>query len=570
MSRSSLLNTDTEDLKELFSNGKSYSVPAYQRDYSWREEHWEDLWEDLMALADGGPDHYMGAIVLESGARKHSLIIDGQQRLATLTIVILACVELLHRLANEGVEPEANRERAALLEASYLGAKDPASLRIVPKLKLNANDDDFFQLNVIQRKAPPGGLRSLRDSERLLWQAYQFFLQKVSDRFTSLKDGQAVATFVSDVVTERLTFISVRVQDQMSAYTVFETLNARGLELTETGLLKNYLLLLADRLSASQMEPLLRQWGRITARVGVAHFPEFLRHHLNSRRAYVRQKQLFKVIKRDVETLDGVFALLDDLEADAVWFEALQDPSSEFWLDYPGAREHVRVLNLFGVSQYTPLLFAAREGFPGSREMVEVLRYCAVLSIRFNGVSRRSTHPLEAVYNGAALAVRQGKVRTLAELRRELGPIYVPDEEFEEAFAALRLKNKGPAKKRLRYFLAKLESQLSGADISDEAMAATVEHILPENPGDFGWEHFSSEAHERSYERLGNYALLEASLNRKHAGNAPFAEKLGAYQESQYQTAQMLTEYGEWTEEAIVQRQCRLAKVAKGIWSLPA
>ena len=66
MARSTLLNTDTEDLKELLSNGKSYTVPPYQRDYSWKQEHWEDLWEDLLTIEVNGEDHYMGAIVLEN------------------------------------------------------------------------------------------------------------------------------------------------------------------------------------------------------------------------------------------------------------------------------------------------------------------------------------------------------------------------------------------------------------------------------------------------------------------------------------------------------------------------
>ena len=85
MTRSTLLNTDTEDLKELLSNGKNYEVPAYQRDYSWKQEHWEDLWEDLLAVEAslkaheaGQKDHYMGALVLEIGDRKQFRIIDGQ------------------------------------------------------------------------------------------------------------------------------------------------------------------------------------------------------------------------------------------------------------------------------------------------------------------------------------------------------------------------------------------------------------------------------------------------------------------------------------------------------------
>ena len=568
MARNTLLNTDTEDLKELLSNGKSYSVPAYQRDYSWKQEHWEDLWEDLCTVEANREDHYMGTIVLEIGERKQFRVIDGQQRMATLSILILACVDYLYSLAGEGVKPPENKERAALLESGYLGAKDPSSLRITPKLKLNANDDDFFQLNLAQRKPPQGGVRGLRDSERLLWGCFQFFVGKVREKFSTRKKGEEVAVFVSEIVTERLVFISVRVQDQLSAYTVFETLNARGLELTETDLLKNYLLSLADRLSKSQMEPVLRQWARITARVGIASFPEFLRHHLNSQRGYVRQKQLFKTIKKDVTALDQVFALLDWLEKDAAWFEGLNDPASQFWLDYQGAKEHVRVLNLFNVSQYTPLVLAAKDVFTTPQDMVEILRYCAVVSVRFNGVSRRSTHMLEEIYNRAAVDVRQGRASTLAAVRLALRPIYIPDEDFEADFAALGLRNRSTSGKRLRYILARLEKQLSGVDITDEGMTATVEHILPENPGEAGWEHFTSDAHERSYERVGNYSLLERGLNGQQAGNAAFAQKQAVYAKSQYRTSNDLGKFTDWTEETIAKRQAELAKVAKSIWSL--
>lgn len=128
MTRSSLLNADTEDLKELLSNGKTYSVPPYQRDYSWKQEHWEDLWEDLITVEASNEDHYMGAIVLESGERKSFRVIDGQQRMATLSILIRASVDYLRKIADQGIDTTANHERAELLEKSYLGSKDPTSL----------------------------------------------------------------------------------------------------------------------------------------------------------------------------------------------------------------------------------------------------------------------------------------------------------------------------------------------------------------------------------------------------------------------------------------------------------
>jgi hypothetical protein len=83
-------------------------------------------------------------------------------------------------------------------------------------------------------------------------------------------------------------------------------------------------------------------------------------------------------------------------------------------------------------------------------------------------------------------------------------------------------------------------------------MKATVEHILPENPG----------------ERIGNYSLHERGLNVQQAANAAFAQKQDAYAQSKYKTSTQLTQVTEWTEEAIAKRQRDMARVAKSIWSL--
>lgn len=566
MGRSSLLNTGTEDLKELLGNGKSYEVPPYQRDYSWKIEQWEDLWEDIQSLEGHDGDHYMGAIVLQSGDRKKFRIIDGQQRIASLSILILASIEYLRDLQKQGIEAEANGERADGLELAFIGTKDLVSLRVVSKLKLNAHDDNFYQLNLSQH-IPPVSVRNLSDSEKLMWDCFQFFHGKIKNRFESEKNGGTVAAFISEMVSERLLFISVRVQDELSAYTVFETLNARGLELTETDLLKNYLLSLADRLSKGQMEPLLHQWNRITDMVGSARLPDFLRHHLNSHRPYVRQKELFKILRRDVSDMQGVFGLLQKLEIDATWYQALGDHNDQFWLDYPGAKEHVRVLNLFNVKQYAPLVLAAKDVF-GTQEIVEILRFCVVVSVRFNGVSRRSTHMLEEVYNKISIALRKGSASTLADVRRLLGPIYVPDEEFESDYSTLSLKAAGKSGKRLRYMLCQLEKQLEPKELNDEtATQATIEHILPENPAECWFGTFSEADQERFRERLGNYTLLEKTLNTKDAANKGFEEKLPVYRQSQYSMTRSI-EYDEWTPAAVQERQAMMARLAKTVWKL--
>lgn len=117
MPRPTLLNTSAINLRTLLSNGKRYEVPPYQSDYSWGEEQWEALWLDLEGIENGDQQHYMGALVLQEYAPDQYRIIDGQQRLATLSILVIASLHCLQALIDRGREPEANRERADLLRA---------------------------------------------------------------------------------------------------------------------------------------------------------------------------------------------------------------------------------------------------------------------------------------------------------------------------------------------------------------------------------------------------------------------------------------------------------------------
>jgi uncharacterized protein with ParB-like and HNH nuclease domain len=111
MAASNLLATSTPNFKNLLGNGRSYRVPVFQRDYSWKEEHWEDLWLNLQELtAKRSSQHYMGLLVLmQNDHPEECTIIDGQQRIATLSILILGIIARLRELADLGVEPEADR-----------------------------------------------------------------------------------------------------------------------------------------------------------------------------------------------------------------------------------------------------------------------------------------------------------------------------------------------------------------------------------------------------------------------------------------------------------------------------
>ena len=321
MAKANLLNTGTSTFLELIGNGRLYTVPPYQRDYSWTEEQWEDLWTDIEDLSGRMDEtHYMGALVVEGRSDREFAVIDGQQRLATLSLLVLAVVGRLHDLASQGIESANNLQRAEALRARFVGEKDPASLVESSKLTLNDNDNAFYQDYLVQLRLPLNP-RGLSKSNTLLWKCFTYFKRQVEAWARGTADGAQLARLVSETAGRQLMFIRIAVDNELNAYTVFETLNARGLELPATDLLKNYLF---SRLrTPADLQALQRRWKALMATVLQERFPEFLRYHLQCELPRVRTQRLFKLVRDRVRTGEDTFALLDALERRAEVFAAL-------------------------------------------------------------------------------------------------------------------------------------------------------------------------------------------------------------------------------------------------------
>lgn len=561
--RTNLLNTRTTNFLELVGNGRIYRVPPYQRDYSWTEEQWEDLWNDIIDLR-GRPDdsHYMGALVVEGQSDREFLIIDGQQRLATLSILALAVIDRLSR-GLKGGDADANRERAAGLRSRFIGEKDPASLIESSKLFLNRTDNAFYQDYLVQLRQPLNP-RGLPESNRLLWQCFQYFSERIAADGEVSVDGESLARLLAETVGRGLMFILITVDDELNAYTVFETLNARGLELSSTDLLKNYLF---SRVRvAADLEALQRRWQALIATVQQERFPEFLRYHLQTEHARVRSGRLFKLVRDSVKTPADVFALMEALERRAELFAALSDPNHAYWIELPMYRPYVRELNLFRVRQMTPLLFAAWERFP-KEDFTRVLKLVSVISFRYSVVSRINPNPLEAAYHAAAKAVSDGTVSTPAAAFALLKSIYVDDAKFEQDFALLTMQTHGQRRRLAKYILAQLESDASGRHCDPDTDPGSIEHILPENPTDVWEDTFPRQYWEAAIYRLGNLTLLEPSLNRQVA-NGEYRAKVTAYGDSGYSLTRAIPELApeEWTPALLDARQRRLATRAVHLW----
>jgi hypothetical protein len=505
----------------------------------------------------------MGALVVEGESDREFLIIDGQQRMATLSLLALAVIERLLLIADRGLAPDANRERAKELRNRFLGEKDPASLVESSRLFLNETDNAFYQDYLVQLR-PPLNPRGLPKSNRLLWECCRYFAARLAAIGELHEDGEALARVLSETVARQLLFILITVDDELNAYTVFETLNARGLELTTTDLLKNYLF---SRVRvASDLQVLRRRWRSLIATVAQERFPEFLRYHLLCAQPKIRSQRLFKLVRDRARTPEDVFTLLQALEGRAELFAALSDPGHGYWAELPGARSLVRDLNLFRVRQMTPLLFAAWERC-SREEFVRVLKLVSVIAFRYTVVGGLNTNALEPVYHLAAKAVLARQATSPAQVFALLQPIYVEDGKFRQDFALLAVETSGQRKKLAKYILARLEEDASGRACDPDTDPASIEHILPEIPPEEWIQDFPRERWEAAVYRLGNLTLLEPAANRQ-VGSATCAAKLEAYGRSGYAVTRRIVELApeRWTPEILDERQRQLAARAVHLW----
>ncbi len=569
MASTILLDTKTFTLNEILGNGKKYFVPQFQRDYSWEQDNWEDLWNDLLNISQNGEAHYMGSIVLQvigdEGSKQYA-IIDGQQRFTTLSLIALAIIDKINRLALSEQDKENNLERADLLMKQYIGQKDPSSLLYSSKLFLNENNDSFYQQRLLNFR-PPVNYIKLGDSEKLLWDSYEFFKKQVDALFVSETNGEKISAFLTKTIGELLKFIQITVVDELNAYTVFETLNSRGIELTSTDLLKNYLFSLVAK-SASDLQIVRGQWKKIIDAIGLKGFPVFLRYYLNARSPLVTKDQLFKGVKKFVKKDQDVLDLLDHLEEYAYIYNALFNAEDELWKGDKDIKEDINCLNLFKVTLCHPLLMASFDKLVPN-EFKKLLNAIVSISFRYNVIAKLQTNEMEKAYNKSANMVYNGTFTLASQIVADLKNLYIDDEPFKNYFELKSINTSNSQQKKIaRYILYKLEGSLPGGIKSDYAADdGTIEHILPENM-DAHWSSlFNDEDHLKNVYMLGNLTLLEASKNNKEAAQKPFETKLTIYQTSRYALSNQITST-EWSIKMIRHRQAHLAKVACGVWKI--
>lgn len=545
----------------IIGNGKSYEVPIYQRDYSWDKEDWEDLWNDIEEIPND-KQHYMGYLVLQtiSDADQSFMIIDGPQRITTLSLLSLAVIFILKEWSESGIESENNMKRYDEEVKRYIGNFSTSNLTISPKLKLNRNNNDFYKSWLVALRKP-SAITKLKPSQKLLYRGFEYFYTQLKEKFCHNKNGAELTEFLERTVGNGLAFTQILVQNDVDAFKVFETLNARGVKLSTADLLKNYLFSQAAKRGQMELDEAEIRWQNIVDSLRTGDLTVYIRHFWNSRNTLERQPGLFKAIKRNVTDADKAFDLLDSLERNVVYYTSFTNPSDDVWDNEE--RKHLKVLNLLEVTTCYSLMLSALEFLPRP-EFKILLRELVAITFRYN-ISGLNPNEAERIFSKAAQELAKKNLPKVRDVVSGLKNIYVSDDNFEQVFSTIHLSTRRN-KNLVKYILVKMENQLGDADNQYEDATSSIEHILPENAGSVWYNCFTvNDIHDYIY-RFGNYTLLATSVNNKLDNEKPFGEKLPYYKSSQFEITNSYLNYEEWNPSILSLHQKQMAKWAKGIW----
>ena len=548
-------NTSTGNFSSIISNNRRFFVPKFQRDYSWDTEQWDDLWQDITLMIDESSDHYMGYLVLQTNDNKNYYIIDGQQRFTTIILLVLAAIKCIDRLAIEGIDRDDNIKRVENLKRTYIGKEDPVSLEYDNLLVLNRNNDAYFRDYIVKL----GGLkvRNLKATEKLMKNCFEFYEQRL---VRLNKTGKEYASFIESVV-DNLFFTQIVVNDEMNAFRVFETLNARGVQLSSADLLKNYLFSLVDReiKHESYIDTLERKWAQLTDNIKAEKLPEFIRYYWNTKHKSIRANAVFKTIRRDITNGSEVFSLINEMMQFSDIYMALTDADDEMWTD-DETRSCISLLNLFKLKQPFSMLMAAKF-YLEYNEFKRLLKSVINICFRYNIICDRNPNDQEVPFNTLALLISSEKQIDYSILT----PILVDDIEFKSAFSEKAFPYTSHNAKVIRYILGRIERfKGSSLDIRFNDENASIEHILPQDPED-AWDIDETKVRRLVY-RLGNTCLLERRFNQE-IQNAGFEDKKAVYSKSKFYYAHLIAEeYSSWDESTIIRLQREMATAAASIW----
>jgi uncharacterized protein with ParB-like and HNH nuclease domain len=561
-----------------------YQIPAYQRDYSWDTEQWEQLWNDLADFKSSDPEeHFLGPLIVtpSEGASDTFEVIDGQQRLTTLQMIISIIRDAWIQMGDRSHTTQGVSVPNRQMTSDLIFSLTPAVRHnFTPNKHLRKIFKDFVQ-------TPFGepGRKSFENKEVLLGyayndraselvRAYKFFYSRV------IALGEEDLRKFEQFFLQKVRLLKVTAGGSSNAFLLFETLNYRGLELTQTDLVKSYLF--SQILTEDAHDHHVNEWDRVVDNIGGKSPDLFLRHYLLLYSKKVMKRDIYAEIKGKYKNREQAIAFVDDLAKFSNLYSYLVREA-----DFEGHNKEILNtlfddLALLNVDTQNIYLLAILFQFFSEQTNVDLekienaARLSETLSFRWITCGRNA-QDLESIYQQTASMVmdKETPEDNFEEAQKLILDNLPSDQEFQSALQNAIIKSN----RRGQYILRKIDEWQNGDTSSYVLMDPTklhLEHIAPQKPSyDSDWK--SRMKGELNYReviyRVGNMMLLRDRINRS-VSNKPFEKKLTEYKNQNKKTkmplpslSQGVLDYNNWGQNEVLERSKMIAKIGTEVWS---
>lgn len=565
-------------LEEIFKSNVTYVVPDYQRPYSWERNQIDDLFNDLEEAINSNTNHYFGAFVfnMEKESEKIIEIIDGQQRLTTVAIFlyVLNYIYNLDRYKNlKGVEHRRNTLK------QYLEFLNADGETVGLKLELGEVNKDFFKKYIVKGWDKDSDykdevIKEFKDRNKFsaskqIKEAFDIILEHINKKIEGLDADDAINEIKKyhDTLLGKFDIVEIKVKQDADAFLIFETLNDRGLALSQVDLIKNKLF--KNCAGKEEFENIKEKWIDMVENLeDISIIKKYLRHYWIANYENTTHQSLFKSVRDKIgNDYDLSKSVIYDLNKMAIYYDGLSNPNNGVFSNKKLIKA-IADMNMLKFDLTHPILIAAFKHFKNDEDkLYRVVKICLNFLIRYITVMKGKPSNVEKEIGKHARNLKTD-ISIISNLFNE----YAKDSEFKEAMKTFTPNYKSPS---TYYILTEYEKTLHNEDwIPPARTSVTIEHILPKAV-DYSkklqneWvQLFTKEEHEIYLNKLGNLTLLGPRAQGK-ASNKIFSEKKKIYKtDTDMKMTQQLTQIDKWTKDEIDKRQVKIAEAAVEIFTL--
>ncbi len=567
-----MLNFSAKDetIESVLFSTKRYRVPKYQRPYSWGQGEAADFVSDIQGDTS---IYFLGALIFNNESLKKENVIeitDGQQRLLTITLFMAAIRDIFKELGE--------KYHAELVQRQNISIEDNRG-KLTNRIICGDNTQKFVEL--FQRTDTDiNKIVPVTKEQKLIIGNYKFFKGRITDELKLYPDKDKKIETLLNLRQKvyDLKVINITIENEDDAYEVFETVNARGVELSVSDLLKNLIFKRIKKEWEGDMNP-TSLWNTIISNVEDTEtdLKKFLRYYWLSKHAFVTEKKLFKEIKKNTADYKQ---LLQNLVNASDYYRMLLDPDIDDWKDFKDGDKIVRILEnleIMKVSQcYVLFMSILRNSKKINTNTKRIFELVEKFTFQYSVVSKLQANQVEKIYSKFAIQIENavkdetpkkiaGKIQSiLSELESSLKKIRPTRQQFTEGFSDIEYGRSENSRKLVKYVLSKFNYQDSSGENRIDFTNVNIEHILPQKPGK-AWGLKRSDV--KAYvDKIGNLVLVSKRYNSV-MGNTSIAEKTKMLEKSEIKATntlakEIIAEGNKWGEKEILGRHSLMANEA--------